>query len=101
MGNIRNHYFLGVFAVLLVLGTMTENIEASPSPGTIPTDHKGCPLLPAPHPSQGTDDPTRVCETDKDCGGRRICCPTGACCGTYCYDPHPVTSKRPRVSPWG
>ncbi|XP_064079487.1 omwaprin-c-like [Macrobrachium nipponense] len=104
MGNIRNHCFLGLLAILLVLGTMTEITEASPSPETIPTDPNGCPLLPAPPSPLDPEDPsggTKECETDKDCGGRRLCCPTGACCGTFCFDPRPVTTKRPRVSPWG
>ncbi|XP_066981225.1 WAP four-disulfide core domain protein 2-like [Macrobrachium rosenbergii] len=103
MGKIQNHCFLGLLAVLLVLGTMTENIEASPSPDVILTGPE-CPLFPAPPPSEDSEDPTeftRECETDKDCGDGRLCCSTGACCGKFCYEPDPVTTKRPRGSPWG
>ncbi|XP_068250529.1 nigwaprin-a-like [Palaemon carinicauda] len=92
MANIGNHGFLCLLALLLLLGTMTEYAKASPGKWRPPyIGDNGCPLLPAPPPQGGFDlDPTqgtRVCEQDRDCRGRQICCPTGACCGTYCYDP--------------
>ncbi|XP_066981224.1 uncharacterized protein [Macrobrachium rosenbergii] len=104
MGNIRNQCFLVLLAVLLVLGTMTESIKLSPSPDFILKGPE-CPLFQAPPPSEDLEDFTgftRACETDKDCGDGRLCCPLGACCGgTFCYDPPPVTTKRLRGSPWG
>ncbi|XP_064085976.1 waprin-Phi3-like isoform X2 [Macrobrachium nipponense] len=92
MGSIRNHCLMGLLAIFLVLGTITEHIEASPSPKRPPTAPNGCPLLPAPPPGGSDTGIPRTCETDKDCRGHLICCPTGACCGTYCYDPRHGTN---------
>ncbi|XP_066981223.1 uncharacterized protein [Macrobrachium rosenbergii] len=97
-----------VLAILTVL--MTKTVDAQDSPAEKRPPHigpKGCPLVPAPPPPPQSPQlsklvPTefpRVCELDQDCPGRQICCPTGACCGTYCYDPFPFHTNKPIYFP--